>query len=36
MNPDFLEGRKTRDEILREFLQNFEGSRGNKDGTVSW
>lgn len=36
MNPDFLEGRKTRDEILRDFLQNFEGARGNKDGTVTW
>lgn len=35
-NPDFLEGRKTRDEILDDFLQNFEGSRGNDDGTVTW
>lgn len=35
-NPDFLEGRKTRDEILSEFLQNFEGKRGNRDGTITW
>lgn len=36
MNPDFLEGRKTRDEIFNEFLQHFEGARGNKDGKVIW
>ena len=36
MNPDFLEGRKTKDEILTDFLANFEGMRGNKDGTVTW
>lgn len=36
MNPEFLEGRKTRDEIFTEFLSNFEGSRGNGDGKVTW
>jgi len=25
MNPEFLEGRKSRDEILSDFLSNFEG-----------
>lgn len=35
MNPEFLEGRKTRDEILRDFLQNFEGKGGNKDGIIT-
>lgn len=35
-NPDFLEGRKTRDEILTDFLTNFEGQRGNRDGTITW
>jgi len=25
MNPEFLEGRKTREEILTDFLSNFEG-----------
>jgi len=35
-NPEFLEGRKTRDEILMEFLSNFEGARGNSDGTITW
>lgn len=36
MNPEFLEGRKTKDEILTEFLGNFEGARGNGDGRVTW
>ena len=31
-NPEFLEGRKTKDEILAEFLNNFDGPRGNNDG----
>lgn len=35
-NPDFLEGRKTRDEILTDFLTNFEGMRGNRDGVITW
>ena len=36
MNPEFLEGKKTRDELLDEFMQNFEGKRGNQDGNVTW
>ena len=36
MNPEFLEGRKTKTEILTEFLNNFDGARGNNDGTVTW
>lgn len=32
MNPEFLEGRKTRDEILMDFLNNFDGAKGNNDG----
>ena len=35
MNPEFLEGRKTRDEILSDFLNNFDGARGNNDGVVA-
>ena len=35
MNPEFLEGRKTRDEILADFLNNFDGARGNNDGVVT-
>jgi len=36
MNPEFLEGRKSRDQILGEFLDNFQGSRGNNDGCIEW
>merc|ERR1719451_124826 len=36
MNPEFLEGKKTKDEILAEFLNNFDGARGNNDGCVTW
>jgi len=35
MNPEFLEGRKTREEILADFLNNFDGARGNNDGQVT-
>ena len=35
MNPEFLEGRKTREEILADFLNNFDGARGNNDGVVT-
>jgi Ca2+-binding EF-hand superfamily protein len=35
MNPEFIEGRKTKEEILTEFLNNFEGVKGNRDGIVS-
>ena len=35
-NPDFLEGRKTKEQILQEFMYEFEGPRGNKDGAISW
>ena len=35
MNPEFLEGRKTRDEILTDFLGNFEGAKGNNDGKIT-
>jgi len=35
MNPLFIEKRKTKEQILTEFLSNFEGSRGNKDGVIT-
>jgi len=31
-NPDFIEGRATRDQILANFLNQFDGARGNNDG----
>lgn len=35
MNPDYIEGRKSREQILTEFLSNFEGAKGNRDGIVT-
>jgi len=35
-NPEFLEGKKSKDEILMEFLNNFDGPRGNNDGCVTY
>lgn len=34
-HPEFIEGKKTKEEIISEFLDNFEGARGNDDGRVS-
>lgn len=34
-NQDFIDGRKTRDEILQEFLNGFDGMRGNNDGVIT-
>jgi Ca2+-binding EF-hand superfamily protein len=34
-NRDFIEGNKTKDQILEEFLTNFEGVKGNKDGIIT-
>jgi Ca2+-binding EF-hand superfamily protein len=35
MNPDFIEGRKSREQILTEFMSNFEGAKGNRDGVIT-
>ena len=32
---EFIEGSKTKDEILDDFLNSFDGCRGNNDGVVS-
>jgi Ca2+-binding EF-hand superfamily protein len=34
-NPEFLEGRATKDQILTNFLNQFDGVRGNNDGVVT-
>ncbi|XP_030370800.1 calcyphosin-like protein isoform X1 [Scaptodrosophila lebanonensis] len=34
-NPLFRSGERTEDEILTEFLHNFEGGRGNLDGKIT-
>jgi Ca2+-binding EF-hand superfamily protein len=33
---EFIEGTKTKDEILADFLNSFDGVKGNSDGVVSW
>lgn len=35
LNPEFIERRKTKEQILNEFLNNFDGARGNNDGVVT-
>ena len=34
-NPDFIERRLTKDQILTNFLNQFDGARGNNDGKVT-
>ena len=34
-NKDFIDGTKTRDQILQDFLSGFEGVKGNRDGTIT-
>jgi len=35
-NKDFIEGKKSREDILKDFLSGFEGVKGNRDGTITW
>lgn len=32
---DFIEGTKTKEEVIEEFLDSFDGARGNNDGVIS-
>jgi Ca2+-binding EF-hand superfamily protein len=32
---DFIDGRKTKEEVIEEFLDSFDGARGNNDGVIS-
>ena len=32
---DVIAGKKTEDQLLKEFLNNFEGTSGNRDGQVT-
>jgi Ca2+-binding EF-hand superfamily protein len=32
---DFIEGRKTKEEVIEEFLDSFDGAKGNNDGVIT-
>ena len=34
-NQDFIDGKKTADEVLQDFLNGFDGVKGNNDGVVT-
>ena len=34
-NQDFIDGKKTRQQVLEEFLDGFDGMRGNNDGVIT-
>jgi len=35
-HPDVITGKKKEADVFKEFLQNFEGTAGNKDGVITW
>ena len=35
-NAEFIAHKKTKEQILQEFLNNFEGAKGNRDGQVTY
>ena len=35
-NEDYLQGIKTKEEVLEDFLDNFDGAKGNNDGQVTF
>lgn len=35
LNNDFIQGKKTKEQLLTEFLASFEGGLGNKDGVIT-
>ncbi len=34
-NKDFIEGTKTKEEVISEFLDSFDGAKGNNDGVIT-
>jgi len=34
-NKDFIAGKKTKEQVLEEFLNNFDGAKGNNDGILT-
>ena len=35
-NADFIEGKLTREQVIMQFLDGFDGMKGNNDGKVTW
>lgn len=35
-NADFIEGKLTREEVIMQFLDGFDGMKGNNDGKITW
>lgn len=35
-NPEFIERRQSKDQILTAFLNNFDGAKGNNDGVITY
>lgn len=35
-NKDFIEGKLTRQEVIEQFLDGFDGMKGNNDGKITW
>lgn len=35
-NPDYISGRKTKEEVLKEYVNNMTGPSGNDDGVATW
>ena len=35
-NADFIEGRLTRQQILEQFLDGFDGQKGDGNGKITW
>lgn len=35
-NKDFVDGKKSREDIIKDFLSGFEGVKGNRDGTITF
>ena len=35
-NQDFIDGKLTREEVIGQFLDGFDGMKGNNDGKITW
>jgi len=35
-HPEVIQKKKSEADVFKEFLQNFEGTTGNRDGVITW